>query len=107
MQWYAVRSVLKHREESKTAIFEERVLLYQADSPIDAFRRASSDTKSYLADNIGFEEIGEPTVFALFDWITELNGAVAWSCLFRAESDAKEFWKERYERYSLPPETGE
>src|SRR5262245_19197966 len=104
MQWYAVQSVMKHRTEGEAAVYEERIVLFLAEGPAEAANSARLDTAKYLAGNVGFEEVTEPLVFSLFDWVKELHGAVVWSCLYRGPTQSEAFRRDRYERYLLPPE---
>jgi len=102
MQWFAVQSVVRHRDEqSGEAIYEERLLLYRVDSVEHAADRAQKDTASYIAGNPGFSEVSSPSIYALNETVKELDGAEAWSCLHRGPGNAAEFWRERYEKYSL------
>ena len=102
MKWFAVQIVVRHGALPRgKAVYEERILLYSARSPSHAAARAKKDTESYLSANPEFSLAGQPSIFVLNAKESGLDGAEAWSCLYKGPEDAKKFWAERYKNYVL------
>lgn len=102
MKWFAVLSVFRHRSMSNSeATYEERIMLYFAETVEAALTRAKTDSNVYLEDNPTFVAVGRMSVFALGAEGLDLNGAEVWSCLHRGPHDAERFWSDRYEKYSM------
>jgi hypothetical protein len=102
MKWFAVQSVFRHGDhEPDAAKYEERVVMYRADTVERAIERAKTDNAAYLRANPEFSEVGHVSVFALNANADDLNGTEVWSCLHRGPSRSEDFWAGRYENYSL------
>ena len=103
MEWIAVRSVY-HFGINKNGInvFEERVVVFQAENFEEAHKKASIESDQYAKDNefilhaeqISYKQDGEKLI----------DGYEVWSELFEADLTLKSFYFQRYEKFQYNPE---
>lgn len=108
MNWYAVRTIFQFgKKRDGTNVFEERIVVFEAENPGDAFKKAELEANRYArTDNKeGFkihpdmelyEQDGEPLI----------DGYEVWSQLFETRDDMNDFFAERYTKYAYHPDEG-
>jgi hypothetical protein len=101
MPWYAVRSVYSHGESDSGSVFSERVILFNATDHDEMFDLAQRESEQFVTLNRSFRRVGEFTAFALGENNEPVSGAEVWCMLFEAQLSPDEFYKQRYERFSL------
>lgn len=102
MGWYAVRTVYQFGTKSDgTNIFEERVVVFEADSFDDALSKADAESRKYEQDN-GFVAHEDQMAYQQ-DGDRLIDGYEVWSQLFEARSSLSEFYSERYARFDYHP----
>jgi hypothetical protein len=103
MLWFAVQSLYFCRRKSDgTSIFEERVVVFEAESAAEAFEKAERESDQYARVNDfkahpvqeGYEQDGEPLI----------DGYEVWSVMLEARVSLEEFYESRYARYDYHPE---
>jgi hypothetical protein len=103
MPWFGIRSLyLCRRKSDGTSIFEERVVVFVAESAAEAFEKAEKESDQYARMNDfnahpvqeGYELDGDPLV----------DGYEVWSVMLEARASLDEFYESRYARYDYHPE---
>jgi hypothetical protein len=97
VNWFSVRSVYLHGEEPNgTPVYEERTLLFRADTPEKAFEMADAESSRYLELNPTFRRVGQPGTFMLSEKGDDLHGAEVWSLLEASSLPPDEFFRTHY-----------
>ncbi|OZG71129.1 hypothetical protein BTA51_22385 [Hahella sp. CCB-MM4] len=103
MEWYGVRSLFHFGINSKGInVFEERVVVFRANSFEEAHRKAELEAEAYAKDGefelhqeqLAYKQDGEPLV----------DGYEVWSELYEADMSLNDFYRERYEKFTYHPE---
>lgn len=107
MNWYAVRSIFHFgvKEDGKN-VFEERIVVFEAENEAKAFDKAAREAKEYATndDKEDFTIYPEMELY-IQDGDALIDGYEVWSELFETTEDINDFFYNRYKRYEyLPPE---
>jgi hypothetical protein len=103
MAWFGIRTVYHWGEKSDgTVVFEERVVVFEADSSDEAHEKACAEAKTYAEgsdwvihpDQVSYEQDGERLIDAY----------EVWSELFEARCSLEDFYTQRYSRFEYHPE---
>jgi hypothetical protein len=103
MPWYAIRTVYHFGTKSDgTNVFEERVVVFEAQSWSEAHSRAGVESEQYAKRNnviahpeqSGYEQDGAPLI----------DEYEVWSELFEARTSLEEFYAKRYGQFEYTPE---
>ena len=103
MAWFGVKSLYHFGESSKGLnIFEERIVVFEADDSKLAHAKAEQEAEEYAQDNdfklhndqIGYRQDGKPLI----------DGYEVWSELFEASLTLEQFYEEHHEKYSYCPD---
>lgn len=103
MAWYGVRTIYHWGEKSDgMSVFEERVVVFEANSADEAHSKATSETKVYSEgkawivhpDQVSYEQDGQQLI----------DGYEVWSELFEARCSLEEFYDRRYSQFQYHPE---
>jgi len=98
MEWIAIRSVYHFGVNAQGInVFEERVVVFEANDFNDAHAKAKSEAESYANENgftmhpeqVGYKQDGEKLI----------DGYEVWSELFEADLTLNEFYQDRYSKY--------
>jgi len=100
MSWWSIRTVYFHGEESGERFYEDRILLFRADTAETALAQAEQESERYLQINPTFQRIGDWSAFAVRG-DNDLNGAEVWSDLSRSELVPTDYYKARYVRFDF------
>jgi hypothetical protein len=103
MPWYAIRTVYLFGAKSDGKnVFEERMVVFEADTPDRAHERAELESEQYTAQN-GL--IAHPEQMAYHqDGTALVDGYEVWSELFEDDSNLEDFYAKRYGRFEYHPE---
>jgi hypothetical protein len=97
VSWFAVRTIYLHgRDPDGRAVYEERTILFRADTPEEAFDLAEAESRRYLEFNPTFEKVAQPSAFLLGEKGNDLHGAEVWSVLSSSELGPDEFVQRHY-----------
>ena len=95
MPWYAIRSVyLFSSEPDGTNVFEERIVVFEADDWDGALQKGKSEAETY-ADECGFERHSAQVGYEQ-DGDALIDGYEVWSELFQSTQSLPEFYHSRY-----------
>ena len=103
VKWFGIRSVYFFgQKKDGTNIFEERVVVFSANTEEEAFAKAEEEAKQYAGANdmewhpwqIAYEQEGSPLI----------DGYEVWSELYESSEDLQSFVKSRYENYEFHPD---
>ena len=103
MSWWSIRAVYLHGHEDSQRLYEERIILFQADTVESAFELAERDSKQYLQLNPQFQRVGEWIAFAV-QGAEDLSGVEIWSGLSRSDRVPTDYYEARYSRFELSPD---
>jgi len=104
-RWFAVRTLVRHEAGGQEATFEERIHLYKVASADAAAELAKRECPGYMAMNEGFVQVKQVAVFELGHGDADLHGREVWSHLSRGPADPKKFYREKFGKFELEPET--
>ena len=97
MSWFSIRNIYLRGEESDgSAVYEERSVLFRADSPEQAFEMAEAEAARYLQVNPTFRRVGQPVAFMLGAKEDDLHKAEVWSVLGSSNLGPDEFLQKYY-----------
>ncbi len=103
MSWYAIRTVYHWGTKTDgTAVFEERIVVFEAISWDEAHAKAHSEADAYAKalgftvhpDQVGYQQDGDRLI----------DGHEVWSELFEADASLEDFYESRYSRFDYHPE---
>ena len=97
MPWFAVRMIYEHSRRAKRGVFEERIVLFQAEDIDTAHALALEDSRQYLEINPKFKRSNHVEIYALGKANTSLHGAEIWSNLLVSPQSLDELVRNRYE----------
>lgn len=104
MAWYGVRTVYHWGEKSDgTAVFEERVVVFEAYSSDEAHEKASAEAKAY-AEGTDWVIHSDQVSYEHGDGEHLIDAYEVWSELFEARCSLGEFYTQRYARFEYQPE---
>ncbi len=97
MPWFAIRALYLHESDpSRSRVYEERLLLFDAESAELAFEMAENESGDYLKLNSSFRRVGSFSCFALNPKASNLHGAEVWSVLLESGLDPAALYQQRY-----------
>jgi hypothetical protein len=103
MAWYAIRTVYAFKvKDDGTHVFEERVVVFEAQSWDQAIDKARIEADIYAAEN-AFEMHPEQAGYEQ-DGGTLIDGYEVWSELFESRLALDEFYARRYADYEYHPD---
>jgi len=105
MKWYAVRSIFLFgvKDDGKN-IFEERIVVFEAENDDLAFLKAEKEAEEYAKnDDKGDFQIHPDMELYIQDGEPLIDGYEVWSQLFETTESIEEFFENRYERYAYYP----
>ena len=103
VKWFGIRSVFFFgKKKDGTNVFEERVVVFSANTEEEVFAKAGDEAKQYASAHdmqwhpwqIAFEQEGRPLI----------DGYEVWSELYESSEDFQTFVKSRYEHYEFHPD---
>ncbi len=101
--WFAIRSIyLFGKKQDGTNIFEERVVVFLADTADEAFAKAEREADRYAS--LHKMERHPLQVAYVQDGDALIDGYDVWSELYQSSEDLDSFVKSRYERYEYHPD---
>lgn len=86
--WFAVRCILRVRDESEGTVYEERVTLWTAADFDEAVGQAEIEASNYAAD-VGGQYLGLAQAFALFE--APSHGAEVFSLMRTSTLDSEDY----------------
>ncbi|WP_162844091.1 DUF4288 domain-containing protein [Sinobacterium caligoides] len=103
MEWYAVRNVFHFGVKSDGKnVFEERVVVFQAESFDEVHSKAEAEAAQYAKDN-DFSVHDMQECYRQ-DGENLIDGYEVWSQLFEAHLSLEAFYATRYEKFKYDPE---
>jgi len=100
--WYAIRSTFRIGVKDDSNIYEERIVVFRAESIEEAFSKAKKEAEQYEYES-GFEWIGQLDSYHIFDPEEISEGREVWSEYQESELNADEFLNEKYQRFTYHP----
>jgi hypothetical protein len=105
MRWFGIRTIFLWGERTKDGlnVFEERVVVFSAETTEKAFAKAEREAADYAATNrmkaqhgwqVAYHQNGDPLI----------DGYEVWSELYQSSEDLESFVKSRYEKYEYHPD---
>ena len=105
MKWFAIRTVYYRGEEAPgRSVYEERSVLYRAETPEAAFELAEEDNSQYLKLNPTLKRVGNPGAFQLGETGDDLHRAEVWSVLGASPLAPDEYFRRHYLDIEFQPE---
>jgi hypothetical protein len=98
-----MRAVYLHGHEDGERFYEERIVLFRADTVESAFELAERDSKRYLQLNPQFQRVGEWIAFGVHA-AADLSGVEIWSGLSHSDLAPTDYYEARYGRFELQPD---
>jgi hypothetical protein len=97
MPWFAVRMIYEHSRRANGGVFEERIVLFQAEDAEAAHALALEESRQYLKINPQFKRSNHAEVYALGKTNASLHGEEIWSSLLISPLNLDELVHDRYE----------
>ena len=105
MSWFSIRTVYLHGEGADgSSVYEERTLLFRADSAEQAFDMSEVEAIRYLEVNPTFRRVGRPVGFKLGAMVDDLHGAEVWSVLGTSNLGPEDFMQKYNADVEFRPE---
>jgi hypothetical protein len=103
MPWFGVRSLYQFGTKADgTTIFEERIVVFEAETSDEALNRGADEAERYAEEN-GFEVLSKWDGYEQ-DGDSLIDGYEVWSQLFEARMSLEEFYATRYARFDYNPD---
>jgi len=100
--WYAIRSTFCVGVKDDSNVYEERIVVFRAESIEEAFSKAKIEAKQYESES-GFEWIGQLDSYHIFDPEEISEGREVWSEYQESRLGTDAFLKEKYEKFTYHP----
>lgn len=104
VNWFGVRTIfLFGKKKDGTNIFEERIVVFSANTEDEVFAKAEREAEQYAS----FHKMEwHPWQIAYYqDGDSLIDGYEIWSELYESSEDIKSFVKCRYEKYEYHPDS--
>jgi hypothetical protein len=91
--WYSARCIFRHTAyspERGREVYEERIVLFRAESADDAIRRAEEDAMRYEQETNGVEYLGYCMTYHLFECSVG-DGSEVFSLIRESDLDSGEY----------------
>jgi Domain of unknown function (DUF4288) len=104
-RWFGIRTIFLwgKRKNDGLNVFEERVVVFSADTVEDALAKAEREAEEYAAANrmeaqhglqVAYYQDGDPLI----------DGYEVWSELYQSSENLESFVQSRYEKYNYHPD---
>lgn len=104
MAWYGLRTIYQWGEKSDmAAVFEERIVVFEATSADDAHAKASAEAEAY-SEGTAWIVHPDQVSYEHSDGERLIDGYEVWSQLFEARCSLEEFYTQRYSHFEYHPE---
>jgi hypothetical protein len=97
MPWFTVRTIYEHSRSGEEAVFEERMVLFQAADAEAAGELALEESTRYMSINPSFMRSRNVAIYSVGERGPSLDGHEIWSHLLVGPQDLEAFVQERYE----------